>query len=109
MFLPERCPNNEYGTKLGADVSAFRDNSVFGYRRRLVSMTLPFKCHIQPRNTNVSNIIEREHREAVETFIKLERDLAPADTVRNGQTIYIHKADTTGFGIQNESSEGSET
>uniref|UniRef100_A0A0W0F4D7 Putative cytochrome P450 n=1 Tax=Moniliophthora roreri TaxID=221103 RepID=A0A0W0F4D7_MONRR len=51
----------------------------FFEKKGLVSMTLPFKCHIQPRNTNVSNIIEREYREAVETFIKFEKDLAPAD------------------------------
>ncbi|EEB92026.1 hypothetical protein MPER_09522, partial [Moniliophthora perniciosa FA553] len=103
MFLPERYLNNEYGTKPGADVTenslalntmnfvwafdfkpAKEDTTVdlvdhFFEKKGLVASTLPFECYIQPRNANVANIIEREYNEAIETFIKFERDLAPTD------------------------------
>ncbi|KAK7032178.1 hypothetical protein VNI00_013352 [Paramarasmius palmivorus] len=45
----------------------------------LLPTPLPFKCHIQPRNQNVATIIKQEYKEATETFVKFERNLAPAD------------------------------
>ncbi|KAK7032159.1 hypothetical protein VNI00_013333 [Paramarasmius palmivorus] len=125
-FTPERYLNSEFGTKPGADVSAFRNNVAFGYGRRIcpgislaenslalntmnfvwafnfkppkddtgneipmshdiyekkgiLPITLPFKCRIESRSTNVAEIIEREFRDATETFVKFEGDLAPED------------------------------
>ncbi|ESK85920.1 cytochrome [Moniliophthora roreri MCA 2997] len=40
---------------------------------------LPFKCSIRPRSQDVVNIVEREFKEATETFVKFEKDLAQAD------------------------------
>ncbi|ESK85931.1 cytochrome [Moniliophthora roreri MCA 2997] len=45
----------------------------------LLPTPLPFKCQIKPRNQSVVNIVEREFKEATETFVKFERDLVPAD------------------------------
>ncbi|ESK90559.1 cytochrome [Moniliophthora roreri MCA 2997] len=45
----------------------------------LLPTPLPFKCQIIPRNQSVVNIVEREFKEATETFVKFERDLVPAD------------------------------
>uniref|UniRef100_A0A0W0F869 Putative cytochrome P450 n=1 Tax=Moniliophthora roreri TaxID=221103 RepID=A0A0W0F869_MONRR len=48
-------------------------------KKCLVPVLLPFKCSIRPRCPNVVNIVEREFKEATETFVKFERDLAQAD------------------------------
>ncbi|KAI3615566.1 cytochrome p450 [Moniliophthora roreri] len=48
-------------------------------KKGILPSPLPFKCRIRPRNQNVVNIIEREFKEATETFVKFERDLDPAD------------------------------
>ncbi|ESK90572.1 cytochrome p450 monooxygenase [Moniliophthora roreri MCA 2997] len=47
----------------------------------LLPAPLPFKCQIKPRNQSVVNIVEREFKEATETFVKFERDLVPADKI----------------------------
>ncbi|ESK85919.1 cytochrome p450 [Moniliophthora roreri MCA 2997] len=48
-------------------------------KKGLVPVLLPFKCSIRPRSQNVVNIVEREFKEATETFVKFEKDLAQAD------------------------------
>ncbi|KAI3619370.1 cytochrome [Moniliophthora roreri] len=117
MFNPERYLSHEFGIKQGVDASFFRDDIVFGFRRRacpgiyvardflnlntmnliwafdfvllkdamgneipgMVPILSLFRCRICPRSQNVVNIVEREFKEATETFVKFERDLAPAD------------------------------
>ncbi|ESK85937.1 cytochrome p450 [Moniliophthora roreri MCA 2997] len=48
-------------------------------KKDILPVPLPFKCSICPRNPNVVNIVEREFKEATETFVKFEKDLAQAD------------------------------
>ncbi|ESK85932.1 cytochrome p450 [Moniliophthora roreri MCA 2997] len=48
-------------------------------KKGMLPSPLPFKCQIRPRYQNVIGIIEREFKEATDTFVKFERDLAPAD------------------------------
>ncbi|KAK7040226.1 hypothetical protein VNI00_010032 [Paramarasmius palmivorus] len=38
-----------------------------------------FQCRINPRSESAVDIIEHQYREAAETFVKYERDLAPED------------------------------
>ncbi|KAK7029530.1 hypothetical protein VNI00_014407 [Paramarasmius palmivorus] len=45
----------------------------------LLPNPLPFQCQIIPRNESVPNVIKREFKEATETFVKFERDLALDD------------------------------
>ncbi|ESK85923.1 cytochrome p450 [Moniliophthora roreri MCA 2997] len=48
-------------------------------KKGLVAFPLPFQCQINPRNQSVVDIVEREFKEATETFVKFERDLAQVD------------------------------
>ncbi|KAK7032180.1 hypothetical protein VNI00_013354 [Paramarasmius palmivorus] len=45
----------------------------------LLPNPLPFQCQIIPRNESVPNVVKREFKEATETFVKFERDLALDD------------------------------
>ncbi|KAK7051615.1 hypothetical protein VNI00_004594 [Paramarasmius palmivorus] len=52
---------------------------IWGYEEGLALTPKPFDCQIIPRGDHVKNIVKREFREATETFVKYERDLAKED------------------------------
>ncbi|ESK85938.1 cytochrome p450 [Moniliophthora roreri MCA 2997] len=61
---------------MGKEIPVSFDNHE---KKGIVPVLLPFKCSIRPRSQNVVNIVEREFKEATETFVKFERDLVQAD------------------------------
>ncbi|KAI3619277.1 cytochrome [Moniliophthora roreri] len=61
---------------MGNEIPVSLDNCE---KKGIVPVLSPFRCRIRPRSQNVVNIVEREFKEATETFVKFERDLAPAD------------------------------
>ncbi|KAI3619427.1 cytochrome p450 [Moniliophthora roreri] len=52
---------------------------LFAYEEGLSFTPKSFQCRITPRSSNVVDIIQHQFREATETFVKYERDLAPED------------------------------
>ncbi|KAI3608916.1 cytochrome [Moniliophthora roreri] len=71
-FNPDRYLLNDMGNEIPVSLDHYEKNG-------LLPTPLPFKCQIIPRNQSVVNIVEREFKEATETFVKFERDLVPAD------------------------------
>ncbi|KAL0574271.1 hypothetical protein V5O48_007679 [Marasmius crinis-equi] len=59
------------GQDIPADVNA--------YEKGIIPGPKPFDCIAAPRHAKVAEIIQREFREATDTFVKFERDLAPED------------------------------
>ncbi|KAL0568262.1 hypothetical protein V5O48_013722 [Marasmius crinis-equi] len=59
----------------GEDIPADVNN----YGKGVAPAPKPFDCIITPRHAKVPEIIEREFKEVTDTFLKFERNLAPAD------------------------------
>ncbi|KAL0567890.1 hypothetical protein V5O48_014105 [Marasmius crinis-equi] len=69
-----KATKNTTGEDIQPDLDAY-ENIMQG----VLPIPKPFDCIITPRHTKVPAIIEREFNKAIDTFVKLERDLAPAD------------------------------
>ncbi|KAK1227689.1 hypothetical protein PQX77_009314 [Marasmius sp. AFHP31] len=59
----------------GKDTPPDLDN----YEKGVASGPKPFNCIITPRHPKVAEIVTREFREATDTFLKFEKNLAPED------------------------------
>ncbi|KAK7040214.1 hypothetical protein VNI00_010020 [Paramarasmius palmivorus] len=52
---------------------------LFAYEEGVIFSPKSFQCRINPRSKSAVDIIEHQYREATETLVKYERDIAPED------------------------------